>query len=363
VLAFVTLPRARASLLAAALFVVVQTAAEVGVTEMTLVPTLAEETRAQFARGDGAGLERTLVLSLPGLLLTAAAVLAVLGYVENRLPPLTAPTRGLRPLEIGPAWMRLAAAVLLLLVLMAPLGSLVWKLGLSGYPGQWHLQTAKHFLAAESRLLGGSLALTLATAACTGCLTAGLALLGCCLARDCRWFRWLLFGVLTWVWVLPGPVVGIGLHTLIRLLPAGPWKDLLYYGSSPAPLIWVQTMRALPIAVVFLWPVVRAIPAEWLEEARLGGAGPISRFLHVVAPLTWRSAAVTAVAASALCLGEVGASARVETPGWQSFTGMLLNRIHTGVDNTVAALALLMLGSLAVLVLVGAGVSRFFSQR
>src|SRR5712692_3479640 len=60
VLALVTLPRARASVLAAALFVVLQTAGEVSVTEMMLVSTLAEEMRMQFASADAA-LGRTLV--------------------------------------------------------------------------------------------------------------------------------------------------------------------------------------------------------------------------------------------------------------------------------------------------------------
>ena len=106
VLFLVTLPRARASILAAGLFVILQTAAEVGVTEMTLVPTLAEETRRQFALADSNGLERTLALSLPGLALTGAAVLVGLAYLGRRLPPLTPPTHLQRPLTPGPAWLR-----------------------------------------------------------------------------------------------------------------------------------------------------------------------------------------------------------------------------------------------------------------
>ena len=42
---------------------------------------------------------------------------------------------------------------------------------------------------------------------------------------------------------MPGPVIGIGLHEIILALPEGPWKDALYYGPSPLPLMWVQGIR------------------------------------------------------------------------------------------------------------------------
>lgn len=358
VLGLVTMPRARASILAAALVVALQTSTEAGVAEMMLVPTLAEEARRQFALSDEAGLARTLLLSLPGLIAVWAGVLVVLAYLETNLPPLTPPTRTLRPLDVGWPSLRAIVGASLVMVIAMPCVSLIWRLGLSGYPSQWSVETAYHSLAVETGLLGKSLVRTLTVSIGTGFLTSCAALAGCWLAREARWFRWLLFSVATWAWVTPGPVVGIGLRGLITALPAGPWMAPLYYAPSPAPLIWVQGLRALPIAVVFLWPVVRMIPREWFEEARLGGAGVVSEFAHVVAPLTWRAALIAGLAASALCLGEVAASGRVETPGWESFTTMLLNRIHYGVDNSLAALAVLMLASIGGAALTIAGLTR-----
>ena len=357
VLLFVTLPRARASILAAALFVVVQTAGEISVTDMMLVSTLAEEVHTQFTLGDRVGLARTLVVSLPGLLLIWTALFAVLSHLEKSLPPLTPPAHRLRPLELGPTSVRLLVAALLLLLLVLPLFSLVWKLGLTGPTRSWSSHAAWHFLQAETRLLGKDLLATLVTALVTGILIACFALVGCWLARDCRWFRWLLLGILTWAWVMPGPVVGIGLHDTILWLPEGPWKALLYHGPSPAPLMWVQILRVLPIAVVFLWPVVRMIPSELFEEARLHGAGALGEFTHIVWPMTRRAALITALASVALCLGEVAASARVETPGWESFTKLVFDRMHYGVDNNLAALCVLMLGSLSAIALVTAGIN------
>jgi len=353
---FVTLPRVRASVMAAALFVLLQTAGEISVTDMMLVRTLAEETHTQFTLGERDALARTLVVFLPMLLFVWAGVLFVLSRLERGLPPIAPPTRTGRPLDFGRGWVRFLGTLMLLLVISAPLVSLIWKLGLAGHPAQWQASVAWRFLDAESKLLGRNLLITLLTAIATGFFVASQALILCWLARDSTWFRWLMFSVLTWAWVLPGPVVGIDLHDLILAIvdwsPNSAWAAVMYRGPSPVPIIWVQTMRVLPIAVVFLWPVVRMIPRELSEEATLAGACPMGVLLHVVLPTTWRAVLVTALAASALCLAEVGASTRVETPGWEPFTKLLFDRMHYGVDNNLAALSVLMLSSLAGLTII-----------
>jgi ABC-type Fe3+ transport system permease subunit len=212
---------------------------------------------------------------------------------------------------------------------------------------------AARCLTSESQLLGKDLLATLMVSLVTGVLTAGSALTACWLARDARWFRWLLFSAAVGAWIIPGPVVGIGLQQIIINLPPGPWKDALYYGPSPLPLMWVQAIRALPIAVIFLWPIVRLVPREMTEEARLAGAGMLGQWVGIALPMTWRALVVVALVCSALCLSEVAASTRVETPGWESFTKLLFDRMHYGVDNNVSALCVLMLGSLAGLGLIG----------
>jgi len=73
------------------------------------------------------------------------------------------------------------------------------------------------------------------------------------------------------------------------------------------------------------------------SRTRGGATGALGEFLHIVLPMTWRPALVTALAAIALCLGEVAASARVETPGWESYTKMLLDAMHYSVNNSLAA--------------------------
>ena len=359
VLLLVTLPRVRASILAAGLFVALQTAGEVSVTELMQVSTLAEEARTQFERGDGSGLARTLLISLPGLLLVWATVALLASHLERLLPPLVPPSRGHRSLEFGSGWLRLAVCLTLLIALAAPLASLIWKLGLTGMAPHWNGVTARRFLHAEALVNGGTILQTLGTAFVGGTLIAGFALLGCWLARESRWFRGLLFGVSLWAWVMPASVVGIGLKEMIQELvqawPTGPLADSLYFAPSPLPVMWAQGLHVLPIAVGFLWPVVRMMPREVFEEARLGGAGAFSEFLHVVWPMSWRATVVTALACSALCLAELAASGRIETAGWKMFMGVLFERMHRGADNTVAALSLLMLGAIVGIAMIGAG--------
>jgi iron(III) transport system permease protein len=345
VLIFVTLPRVRASIAAAALFVILQTAGEISVTDMMLVDTLARETYTQFAINRDA-LARSSVVSLPVIMVGWLVVLGIVTRLESTLPPLAPSARPLRLLELGPLWLRTLVVVALLALLLVPLGSLAWRLGLTGHPGQWTFDAASRFLQSEAGLLGKDLFASLGTSLGAGVLVTLFALVGCWLARDARWFRLLLFSVATLAWVLPGPLVGIGLRDLILGLPEGMLKDSLYYASSPLPLMWVQCIRALPIAVVFLWPIVRMIPRAAFEEARQAGAGPIAEWWGIVVPLTRRGGMVAALAVAAICLGEVAASTCVSTPGWESFAKLIFDRMHYGVDNNVSALCVLMLLSL-----------------
>ncbi len=242
VLLLVTLPRVCASILVAGLFVALQTAAEVSVTEMMQVSTLAEESRAQFERGDGSGLARTLVISLPGLLLVWGTVTLLASRLERVLPPLAPSARGHRALELGPAWLRLVVCLMLLIALAAPLASLIWKLGIAGIPPHWDTATVRRFLHAEALVNGGTILQSMGTALVGGALIAACALVGCWLARESRWFRWLLLGLAIWAWVMPASVVGIGLKELIQDIveawPTGPLADWLYFAPSPLPVMW-----------------------------------------------------------------------------------------------------------------------------
>ncbi len=347
----VTLPRCRASIAAAALFVGLQTANEIAVTDMMLIPTLAEEVYTQFTLG-GAGLERTIALALPTQLGLMALLAAAMYRLERTLPPLPSLLRRPRLLVSRPAWPWVVVIALALVVLIVPCAGLVWRLGDVGPPRGWSPEYAWHQLTGETWLLGDRLARSLATALLSGVLIAGSALLLCWMARGSVGLRALLLVVLAAAWVTPGPVIGIGLKELIlsllQRLPEGPWDVLLYRGPSPLPIMWAHLIRFLPPAVLFLWPVVRLLPRETIEAGQLDGAGPIREGALLVWPMTRAAVGVVTPAVAALALGELAAAGRVETPGWESFARMLFDRMHYGVDANVSAVSLLLLAGVAV---------------
>jgi iron(III) transport system permease protein len=215
-----------------------------------------------------------------------------------------------------PAWPWLAFIALAFALLVLPAAGLVWKLGAGDTARGWSLTDTWNQLANVMRLLGSATLRALATAIATGALVAGLALVCCWLAAGGRWLRIYLTVLLATAWVVPAPVIGLGMKELIMALPAGPWLEPLYYGSSPLPILWAHMIRFLPAAVFFLWPVVRVIPRELLEAARLDGAGPARELAYVVWPMARSATAIIAIAVTALALGEHEAAGRVATPNW-----------------------------------------------
>jgi iron(III) transport system permease protein len=347
----VTLPRSRGVIAAAALWVGLQTAAEIAVTDHMQVRTYAEEVYLEFWRGGSDALARGTAVSLPAVLVLTALVLWALPRLERSIPPLQSALTPPRPFRLGAwRWPNLALVVLgLLLLAGVPLGSLIWKAGTYGYPPAWSAAEAGRHLAAVYRARGETVALSLPFALLAGALTAGAGLLLSWLALEDGWFRRLVFVLAAVLWALPAPVLGGGLKEwVMTLASAGPLRVALYDGPSPLPVLWAHLLRFLPCALAVLWPVVRLVPRELRDSARVDGASPGQQFRHVVWPLTARATAWTALVLAALSLGEVGAAMRVETPGWETFAHFLWAQMHYGVQNDVAALCLLLLAGVAV---------------
>jgi iron(III) transport system permease protein len=356
VLLRITLPRCRGAIVFAAIWLALQTAGEIGVTDMMLVSTFAEETQTQFVMGDRNGVARSVFAALPLVLATWGLLAWHLPQLEHVLPPLQLRLAEPRRFSMG-AWRWLGAMTLLATLTFlfgVPVFSLLWKLGQAGYPSHWTASTGwSHFLKSLRSTDSAAVWKSLLVAGGVGGFISLFALLLCWLAEESSWFRRLLIVVLALAWALPGPIIGIGLkdtiQTIVERWPDGWSARALYYRSSPLPLAWADVIRFLPFAVALLWPVVRLVPREPREAARLEGQGPWQELWTVTWPLTRRSVFWCAVLAAALCLGEVAAAARVETPGWESYSKMLFDRMHYGVENSVAALSLLLLAAIVIL--------------
>ncbi|MCI0685595.1 MAG: ABC transporter permease subunit [Gemmataceae bacterium] len=347
-----TLPRCRGAIVFAAVWLALQVAGEITVAYMMQVSTFAQEVHIQFSQGTGA-LARSVAAALPLVIATWALLTWYLTRLE-RLPALAWPPAEPRQFDFG-RWRWAVAALLLvalLLIFGVPLASLLWKLGKQGHPPHWVAGNAwSHFLSA-CRTHGADLAKNLVTVGGAAAAISFGALILCWLADESRWFARLLIAVMALAWSLPGTIIALGLKQVIAWLPEGVLADLFYYQPSPMPLVWAYIVRFLPFAVAVLWPVVRLVPREPREAARLEGQGPWREFWTIVWPLTRHAVFGCGLLTAGLCLGEV-ASARVETPGWESFAKLLFDRMHYGVDNNVAALSVMLLGMIVLLAAVG----------
>jgi iron(III) transport system permease protein len=356
VLLRVSLPRSGAAVAAAALWVAVQTAGEITVTDVMQVRTFAEEVYAQFvgpqvdASGGGRGdvVSRAVVVALPLVLLVALLIVGMARRWERSLPP----RRGMaEPLvfPLGrmrwPAWVLAAATSAVLLGV--PLGSLVWRAGLSGAPPAWSLTTTCHSLARVWRAEGERALDSLLVGGAAGVFCAALGLVTCWAALGTRWFRGGVLALMALAWALPGPVTGLALKDvtgrLLDLTGSALLARWLWYGPSVLPVLWVDVIRFFPCAVAVLWPVVRLLPPDLRDAARVDGLPPGGELRHVVWPLTSVACLRAALAVAVLSLGELSGSKLVSTPGRPSYAEVIFTQMHFGVTNDLAARCLVLL--------------------
>jgi iron(III) transport system permease protein len=227
-----------------------------------------------------------------------------------------------------------------------PVGSLVWKAGTP--PGQtwsagvtlYHLRTT---LSVRGQLIGESILWALVA----GLLLSSAALIACWVAGSSPRVRTFVLLLAVTAWVIPGPIIGIGLKETINLIldttHSKVLADALYYGPSPLPLLWAYSLRFLPAALALLWPIVRLIPRELIESAQVDGATPTQELTRVVWPLTRLPWLRAGLAVAVLALGELSASKLVETPGSQTFAHEVFTQMHFGVTEDLAALCLWLL--------------------
>lgn len=369
VLWHVTLPRCRTAFWAAGLWVGLQTATEISATDMMQVRTFAEEVYTQLVGGGPSAIAGSVAVAAPALALTWLLVAIVAGRLGQRLPPLENLTKAPLQFHLGvsrwPCFFGVVAGVMLLVGV--PVASLIWRTGLAGSPPTWSLPTFERYLIRAFHSHVWIILRSLGAAGVAGVLTAFLALLACWLAAESRRFQWTCLTILAAAWALPGPVVGFGLKDAIQDLldkvnASSLGGDLaaraLWYGPSPVPILWIYLIRFFPFAMAMLWPVIRLMPREFMESARLDGARPDQEFRHVIFPLSRGACLLTALAVTVLCLGEISASKLVETPGWDTLVHVIFDRMHYGVGNDLAALCLVLL----IVVLIG-GMSVVFVGR
>jgi iron(III) transport system permease protein len=353
VLMRVSLPRASASILAAALWVALQTATEITVTDVMQVRTYAEEVYTQFVLSDQGSLARAVAISLPFTVGVAVLVVATTHRWERTLPPSLTHAGPPPVFRLGRSrWPAAALAACAAAALAGvPVGSLVWRAGLSGAPPQWSGEVVLHWLQVALQSSASMVRNSLGVALAAGFVCASLAVVGCWAALEARWLRTATLVLVAIAWATPGPVVGLGLLKLIdRLLDwtgPGAIADALWYGPSYLPVLWANVIRFFPCAIAVVWPALRTLPPELREAARVEGAGPFRELVAVVVPLMAGPWMLAALAAAVLALGEVSGGKLVSTAGGETWSHRVFTQMHYGVTNDLASRCLILLIAVA----------------
>ncbi|MGL4424013.1 MAG: hypothetical protein ACRCZF_25385, partial [Gemmataceae bacterium] len=322
--------------LVAVAFVVVQTFTEIPITDSMMVRTYAEEVYTQLIVGPDR-VPEAVASTFPGVLL----VVCMMAYLQRTWvgpqPDTTATDTPL--LRRGrPAGIVFFLGILTLIVVVLPLVAITVPLRWWRDPGTAHRILTDALIAHGSPLISSLLA-----AVATGVLTTALAILAVYRTRPHRIDRRILELFAMLIWAMPGPLVGLGLKTIILWLvrlndavPALPFAALLYDQPSALPGIWVNLLRTFPLAFVLIDRAMRNIPAELYDQAALDGRGT---FRWVVWPQVWPNATGTVFIIAALALGEVSASKLVLTPGRQEYILDLFSQMHYGAEGNVAAMS------------------------
>jgi iron(III) transport system permease protein len=324
VLTRVTLPRSRAALGAALIWVALQTATEITVTDMLQVRTFAEEVYNQFVRpgiNDSAptimtAVARAVAVSLPGTMLIGLLVWWGARRWEQHLPPLD--RLALRPWTFTLGWSRWPCLFLVLgtasILVGIPVGSLAWKAGrttppptpppeayvawmctpATGTPAEvtsacwwavqpgeaktpppyWSAHTAKRHIATVLHVRGGLVWDSLWQAAAAGAFVAALAWVICWLAAGSRRFRALILVLIVAAWSMPGPVIGIGLKETIECILSLADGALRVSGrflpsdSMPGAVVHEVLLAASGVVETLLFYGPSPLPVMWADVVR-----------------------------------------------------------------------------------------------
>lgn len=371
----VILPRAALGALAAGGWVALQPVTEIPVTDAMLVRTAAEEVYTQMVT-DAGGVPAAVALALPAWLLSGGVAWVVLGRARRSLGHSSGV--GLDPVSTGaPGWVRFGLMLAALLVGLGavglPLAALAWKAGGGASRAGFAPHTLAVGLGDVARTDGVTLAESLLAAGGTGLVTAGLAAGAAWQMRTSHFAErgWLVVAVVAAV--TPGPVVGLGLKTIIRVVvdaEAGllaatgvsltflPAASMLYDQPSPVPAVWAAVARLFPVALMVLWPAARLVPQGLIDQARLDGFGLVGTVRRVAWPQLGPAMLAAAVAVAALALGEVSASRQVDPAGRGAYVLRLFAQMHYGAESAVAAMALVQVAAVGLVVAVGAWAAR-----
>jgi iron(III) transport system permease protein len=347
VLLGITLRGASGAILGSAVLVLVLTSGDMTITDFLLVRTYAEEAYVQY--GLGRPPASVALVAIPPTL-TIGLVLLVCSRVVLRVDPgrVASNGAGKRLWALGRWRWPLASIVWLASALLfgLPTYAMAWRAGrvggnaASGISPSWSVDGLRESLTYALVEVREPLVSTASVAAIGATLTSALAW---ALAWQCRGlgvWRWVVLGSASMMLALPGPVSGMALKLAYLHVP--PVSD------TAAIVVLGYVLRALPFAMLVLWPAVRSVPDAFLESAELDGLGPVGRIVRVALPMTSGGILASWLVSMVLAMGELPITNLAIPAGLDALPVFLWGQMHFGVDSRITGVGLVLLAFYAV---------------
>lgn len=190
---------------------------------------------------------------------------------------------------------------------------------------------------------------TLVVSAVASAAAVGIGMLGAWLVT---WRKGIAGGIYDALLTLPQtvPSVVIGLALLMA------YDQGRFNLSGPVIVVFAQTTLILPTAYRTLVAAMSKLPPSYPEAAQALGATPARAFWRVTLPLLAPATKSAFGLAFALSAGELGATLMVYPPGFTTAPIQIVEYVERGFYAEGAALAVVMLGALAVVLTAVAGV-------
>jgi iron(III) transport system permease protein len=367
----ITLPQALSFIVAAAIWTVVSTTAEMTVTNIYLIKpgeqTYTEAFYMKWAQSGDA--TASTITALPGVVGLATVILATLWMVSrlSHRRVLAFSSRSVA-FSLG-GWRPLATICLWSLVIVllgVPIASLISKAGFVVIQDggerlrSWSALKCIVEVAAVPRNFvrefGGTLQVAAGAAAIALCAACVLAWR----ARRGGWSSWLAIAIVVFGLAIPGPLVGAALiqifnHDLPPNIPLADgttksWLLALYDHTPLVPMI-AQAVRAMPLAILLLWHSFSTLSDDVLDAAALDGLAPRQVFWKIVVPTRWGAILATFIAAFAIAAGDLAWAHLVTSPGLDLLSRRVFGLVHSGVEEQVAAISLVVIFAYAALAL------------
>lgn len=349
-------PRVQLALWMAFGWIVVQAMTEIPISDAMMVRTFAEESYTEMV-GNPSGVSAAIAVNIPVWLMASIFVFVFFSRLAHSSSTVVESTQILTSQK--EATSILAAGFSWLIVFIAsglPVLALLFKAAGSGTEEGIRPNFLLNNIIVQIRDSGSVIAESLFAAVIAGILCSLLAWYVCSVWGNQRRRLQLLLGMIVALWLVPGPILGMGIndgiqflldgedafHRLIGWTPQNPFlRSILYVQPTPIPAMITSIIRFFPLSVVMILPAVRSIPLELWDEAKSDGLSRMKWFRNVLKPISGNAVFRSAVAVAVLSLGEVSASKLVNPPGQRMYILDLFNQMHYGAEAIVAALCLL----------------------